>query len=106
MLTEEMKTKILEVVDSKEIDVEELDSFTYDRNPYELEYPLSMGSGEADWDEDEEMRAKFDRVISDVEDEGIGEYIDVEDDLGDLDEFGELTEEAVGFLKEERKKYE
>ena len=103
MLTEEMKTKILEVVDTIEIDVDELDSFTYDRNPYELEYPLSMGSGEADWDEDEEMRTKFDRVISDVEDEGIGEYIDVEDGL---DEFGELTEEAVGFLKEERKKYE
>ena len=31
MLTEEMKTKILEFVDSIEIDVEELDSFTYDR---------------------------------------------------------------------------
>ena len=83
MLTEEMKTKILEFVDSIEIDVEELDSFTYDRNPYGLEYPLSMGSGEADWDEDE--------------------YINVEDGL---DEFGELTEEAVEFLKEERKKYE
>ena len=55
MLTEEMKTKILEVVDTIEIDVDELDSFTYDRNPYELEYPLSMGSGEADWDSLREM---------------------------------------------------
>ena len=103
MLVIPMKTKILEFVDSIEIDVEELDSFTYDRNPYGLEYPLSMGSGEADWDEDEEMCAKFDRAISDVEDEGIGEYINVEDGLN---EFGELTEEAVEFLKEERKKYE
>lgn len=103
MLTEDLKERLLDIVNTTEIDVEDLESYEYDTNPYGLEYPLSIGSGGEYWDDNEEMCAKFDRVISDVEDEGIGEYIDVEDGL---DKFGELTEEAVEFLKEERKKYE
>lgn len=103
MLTEDLKERLLDLVNTTEIDVEDLESYTYDSNPYGLEYPLSIGSGGEDWDDNEEMCAKFDRVIDDVEDEGIGEYIDIEDGL---DEYGELTEEAVEFLKKERKKYE
>lgn len=103
MLTEDLKERLLDIVNTTEIDVEDLESYSYDANPYGLEYPMSIGSGRGCWDTNEEMCAKFDRVISNVEDEGIGEYIDVEDDL---DEFGELTEEAVEFLKEERKNYE
>lgn len=103
MLTDDIKEKLINLVNSTEIDVEDLESFSYDGNPYGLEYPLSRGSGEADWDENEEMCAKFDRVIDDIYDEGISEYIDIDPDL---DEYGDLTEDAVNYLKKEKENYE
>lgn len=103
MLTDDIKEKLINLVNSTEIDVEDLESFSYDGNPYGLEYPLSCGSGEADWDEDEEMRAKFDKVIDNIYDEGISAYIDVDPDL---DEYGNLTEEAVNYLNKEKENYE
>jgi len=103
MLTDEIKEKLIKLVEETEIDVEDLESFSYDRNPYGLEYPLSRGSGEADWDKNEEMCTKFDKIIDNIYDEGVSEYIDVDPDL---DEYGDLTEEAVVYLKKEKEKYE
>ena len=77
MLTQEQKVKIRKFVFSIEVDVEDLDSYEYDDNPYGLEYPLSRGSGCVSWDDDEELEVQKKRAIELITKDGIWEHISV-----------------------------
>ena len=103
MLTDKIKNELMNMVEQTEVDVEELDSYSYDGNPYGLEYPLNRGSGCGDWDEDEEMVAKIQWVIDCIQEDGIGEWVSIGDEE---DENGELTAEAIEYLMKEAEKYE
>lgn len=99
MLTDEQKKQIEDWVNEQEIDVRELPSCYYDSNPYGLEYPLSCGSGQYVWDEDEEDEAKIEKALSSLESDGWDSYFDYDEDTQDPEE---LTKEAIEYLRAKR----
>lgn len=96
MLTEEQIDGLKNWVNKLEIDVCELPSCHYDSNPFGLEYPLSCGSGQYVWDEDEENEAKIERAIDYLESDGWEAYFDYDEDKQDPEE---LTKEAIEYLR-------
>ena len=80
VLSAERVDEIEEWVNDLEIDPSDLPSYHYDKNPYGLEYPLYCGSGQYDWDEDEEYEAKCEKAVDYLESDGVEGYFDVEDD--------------------------
>jgi hypothetical protein len=95
MLTEEQIDELKDWVNDLEIDVCELPSCHYDSNPYRLEYPLSCGSGQYVWDEDEEYEAKTEKAIDNLTADGWDAYFDCNEGQ-DPDE---LTKEAIEYLR-------
>ena len=99
MLTQEQKAKIRKFVFSIDVDVEDLESYEYDDNPYGLEYPLSCGSGCGSWDPDEELEAQKKRAIEMITDDGIWEHISVGVDCNTDDaEYENVYQEVVEFI--------
>lgn len=97
MLTEEQKKELKEWVDKIEIDVEDLQSAHFDSNPYGLEEPLYYGSGQWEYDEDEEQEVQKEKAIDYLEtDGGVADYFGWSDDE---EESEELTKEAVEYIK-------
>ena len=64
-------------VRSIEIDHGSLSSYRYEENPYDLEYPLYLGSGGFEWDEEEEWKAQCKTAIEIIKNEDMNDYIDV-----------------------------
>lgn len=98
-LTEQQQKELLALVDTIEVDVDELPSFVYDSDPYMVGYPLCMGSGSGDWDEDEEYVAQIEEAINRIEADGVMEYVTAPEDA---DDYGDLTLAAVEFLNKEK----
>lgn len=96
MLAEEQIEELKNWVNELEIDVCELPSCHYDSNPYGLEYPLSCGSGQYVWDEDEEYEAKCEKAVDYLESDGWGAYFDYDEDSQDPED---LTKEAIKLVK-------
>lgn len=96
MLTEEQIEELKKWVNELEIDVSELPSCHYDSNPYGLEYPLSCGSGQYIWDEDEEYEAKIEEAVEKLEADGWDGYFDYDEETQDP---AELTKEAIELVK-------
>lgn len=99
MLSQVQKWEIKDFVFSIDVDVEELESYEYDNNPYGLEYPLSCGSGCGTWDEDEELEAQKERAIELITQDGIWEYLGVGVDCDTDDaEYEKVYREVVEFI--------
>lgn len=99
MLSQAQKEKIKEFVFSMKIDVEDLESYEYDDNPYGLEYPLSRGSGCGSWDPDEELEAQKERAIELITQDGLWEYLDFGVDCNTDDaEYENVYREVVEFI--------
>lgn len=100
MLSQEQKAKIRKFVFSVKIDVEDLESYEYDDNPYGLEYPLSRGSGCCSLDEDEELEAQKERAIELITKDGIWEHISLGVDCDTDDaEYENVYREVVEFIR-------
>lgn len=100
MLSQVQKWEIKDFVFSIDVDVEDLESFDYDDNPYGLEYPLSRGSGCGSWDEDEELEFQKARAIELITQDGMWEYIPVGVDCEtDEAEYDEVYQEVVRFIR-------
>lgn len=97
MLTADQKTELDKWVQSIEVEVSELPSYHYDSNPYGLDYPLSCGSGQGVWDENEEYETQKEKAIELLEtDGGVAVYFGWGDDD---DESDKLTKEAIEYIK-------
>ena len=100
MLSQVQKWEIKDFVFSIDVDVEDLEAYDYDDNPYGLEYPLSRGSGCGTWDEDEELEAQKMRAIELITQDGMWEYISVGVDCEtDEDEYEQVYKEVVEFIR-------
>ena len=99
LLTEEMKKQLLNKIDDIEVEVEELDSYEWDSNPYLVEPHLAYGSGYGVWNEDEEYNAKLGKLKQYIEDDGVWEYVDInEDDIEDEDKMNKLKKEVNDYI--------
>lgn len=78
---EKIKQDILKYLDNKEIDVENLDSYSYNAPTYSW-YSSSPEPANEDWDEDEEFQAKVEWLINEIEKHNynFGDYIDMTQD--------------------------
>lgn len=99
MLIEKIKKELIKKIDEIEIDVTQLYSYVWERNPYRVEEQLIGTSGSGDWDEEEEWKEKVKKFIEWLEKDGLVEYCDLDDREIELDqETGELTCEAIRWL--------
>lgn len=80
ILSESIKKELLKEVEKTEIDVTQLNSYHYDRNPYGVEEQLIGSSSCSEWDEDEEWDEKVKELAKNIKDYGILEYVDLSDD--------------------------
>lgn len=95
MLKEEQKKQIDEWTEDQDIDVTELYSYQYDKDPYGVGPELRGWSGCYVWDEDEEYTAKIEQAIDNLTADGWDGYFDC-DEGQDPDE---LTKEAIEYLR-------
>lgn len=84
---DKIKQDLLKYINNMEIDVEDLDSYSYSSPSYSW-VSSSPEPASDDWDEDEEFQAKVQILIDDVEKHfgHLGEYVDMTDDEADDDE--------------------
>ena len=76
---EKIKQDILKYIDNMEIDVEDLDSYSYSAPSYSWCSSNPEPASE-DWDSNEEFQAKVQMLIDDVENFGhLGDYVDMTD---------------------------
>lgn len=80
ILSAERVAEIEAWIENIEIDVEELDSAYYDRNPYGVEEALIGSSGGWQCDDEEYYEEQCDKAVDRLKDEGVEGYFDVEDD--------------------------
>lgn len=100
-LNEKLKKELLKKVDEMEINVEELDSYHVDRNPYCVEPQLVGTSGEAQWNENEEWQEQIKKMKKFIEADGAGEYLPLADedwDNQDENDCTTLTNECINYL--------
>lgn len=98
-LNEAHKKELLKFVDRMEVDIEELDSYHWDSNPYCVEPQLASGSGCSTWDENEEWQAQVTQAKEWIAADGANSYLTLADE--DYDEDGEcetLTQECINYL--------
>lgn len=106
ILTDSLLDKIRKYVDDMELDYDEyikLPSTYYDRNPYGVEDELVGSSGGYFNDNDDEVfEAKLNHFIEYIEDDGILNYIEIDDNdlkgdykVDDLDDMGSDAEELL-----------
>lgn len=84
---EKLKKEILKYIDNMEIDVEDLDSYSYSSPSYSWVSSNPEPASE-EWDEDEEYQAKIEWLINAVEKhhDHLGEYVDMTDEEADDEE--------------------
>lgn len=84
---EKIKQDILAYIDKMEIDVEDLDSYSYSSPSYSWvsDYPEPASE---DWDEKEEFQAKVEHLIDNVEKhhDHLGDYVDMTDEEAEDDD--------------------
>lgn len=100
-LNESLKKQLMKKTEDLEIDVSELDSYHWDSNPYCVEPQLASGSGCGDWDENEEWRAKIQKMKKNIEEDGVYEYLDLADEDWDNqyeNDCSTLDNECIYFL--------
>ena len=100
-LNEALKKELLKKVDEMEINVEELSSYHFEKNPHCVEPQLIGTSGEAQWDENEEWQAKIKKAKKCLEADGAGEYLTLADedwDNQDDNDCTTLTNECINYL--------
>lgn len=100
-LNESLKKELIKKVDEIEINVDELDSYHLERNPYNVEPQLVGTSGEYQWDENEEWQAQIKKMKKYLEADGAGEYLTLADedwDNQDDNDCTTLTNECINYL--------
>ena len=101
VLTASEEKELMNWVNNIDIDVEELPSAHYDRNPYGLEEPLYYGSGCWEYDEDDYDKAQKEKAIEYLEADGIQGYFNwmPENENDDEEKFWEdKTKAAIEHL--------
>lgn len=97
-LSTEQKRELKEWVENIEVEIDRLPSSRFIENPYCLDYPYYVGSGEWDYDEEEKESAQRDQAIDLLEhDGGVWSYFGWGDDDDEVSE--QLTKEAIQFIK-------
>lgn len=100
-LSQNTVNKIKNWVDGIEINVEELESAYYDRNPYGVEEELVGSSGCWEYDEDEYYEAQCDKAIEYITNDCASAYFDIADD--EMDKFeangANIDEEFIRVIK-------
>lgn len=93
---DKIKKQVDDFIEKINIDVEELPSYYYDRNPYGVEDALIGTSGGYDWDESEEYQEQLEKALEILENESIFDYIDA-DEIKESDEkeYQQLTIEYI-----------
>lgn len=71
--------EIKEKTEKIEIDIDQLTSAKYDSNPYGLEPHLAWGSGEWDYDEEEEWSLQCAKMIGYIQEDGLYEYVNIDE---------------------------
>ena len=100
-LNETLKKELLKKVEEMEIDVDQLDSYHIDRNPYCVEPQLIGTSSCGVWDENEEWQAQIKKMKNYIETDGAGEYLTLADedwDNYDNNDCTTLTNECINYL--------
>ena len=100
-LNEALKKELLKKVDEMEVNVEGLDSYHWESNPYGVESQLIGTSGEGQWDENEEWQSKISKMKKYLEADGAGEYLTLADedwDNQDDNDCTTLTNECINYL--------
>lgn len=98
-LNDKLKKELLSWVENMEIDVQELDSYHWEKNPYCVEPQLAAGSGCGMWDENEEWQAQIRQAKEWIASDGANCYLTLADE--DYDEDGdcvEITNECINYL--------
>lgn len=86
-----LKEALDSYIEKLEVDVEELDSYHYVRNPYGVEEQLIGTSSCYDWDEDEEYEAQITKMLEYIEADGVENYLDLEPEDWDNEDEGDAT---------------
>mgnify|MGYP000628676128 FL=1 len=100
-LNEALKKELLKKVDEMEVNVEGLDSYHFEKNPYGVETQLIGTSGEGQWDENEEWQEQIKKMKKYLEADGAGEYLTLADDDWDNQDENDcttLTNECINYL--------
>lgn len=100
-LNEALKKELLKKVDEIEINIEELNSYHFEKNPYGVETQLIGTSGEGQWDENEEWQEQIKKMKKYLEADGAGEYLTLADDDWDNQDENDcttLTSECINYL--------
>jgi hypothetical protein len=100
-LNEALKKELLKKVDEMEINVEELKSYHFEKNPYCVEPQLIGTSGEGQWDENEEWQAKIQKAKKYLSEEPAYELLTLADedyDDDDQEDCTTLTNECINYL--------
>lgn len=100
-LNEALKKELLKKVDEMEINVEELSSYHFEKNPYCVEPQLIGTSGEGQWDENEEWQAKIQKAKKYLSEEPAYELLTLADedyDDDDQEDCTTLTNECINYL--------
>lgn len=100
ILTEDQKKQLDQIVSTYDITLEELTTAEYDNNIYGVEEHLAVGGWT--WDEEEEYVLQVKKVIECIEQDGIGEILDLTDEQWEDEDFqAQLEKEAISYLKGE-----
>lgn len=100
-LNARLKNELLSIAEDIDIDVEELDSYYWDSNPYCVEEELTGSSGCGVWDDAEERQAQITKLIEWLESDGAGEYLTLSPDDWDSEDDNDcttLTNECITYL--------
>ena len=99
---ERLKKELDNYLEKLEVDVSELDSYHYVRNPYCVEEQLIGSSSGYEWDEDEEYNAKVEKLIEYIEADGIKYYLTLQSedwDNEDEEDATTLSTEVKSYLE-------
>lgn len=100
-LNEALKKELLKKVDEMKINLEELKSYHFEKNPYCVEPQLIGTSGEGQWDENEEWQAKIKKAKKYLSEEPAYELLNLADedwDNQDDNDCSTLTNECINYL--------
>lgn len=100
-LNDALKKELLKFVENIEIDVTQLESYHWDRNPYCVESQLIGTSGCGVWNENEEWQEQVKKAKTYLEADGAGEYLKLaNEDWDNKDDYdcSTLTNECINYL--------
>lgn len=100
-LNDALKKELLKFVENIEIDVTQLESYHWDRNPYCVESQLIGTSGCGVWNENEEWQAKIQKAKKYLSKEPAYELLTLADedyDDDDQEDCTTLNNECINYL--------